>query len=351
MGTKMRKRALTLFCRIWLVTLLLENLKCGCSFSLPNGSVEVKNKSKIENDELKGADGKNGPKVMHGLKDDILNKYTLGGAMGLSLSRPVRIVAKWVTELDELEAEQRHQGVNKKLIHFQRHGQGYHNLLGEMFKQFREIEIDSNDPKRNPFVMDETLDAPLTELGREQCRIAAMDSRKYKPQAVVTSSMQRAVQTAMLTLPDLLPQRNNGDLNVPWIVHEGCREHLGFLKCNQRRALSEIKLDFPTLDYSEMADVTEEDTSFNPNGWESPLEMSNRAYDFLVNFIRPLSQSEIFVVTHSAFLYNMCNTVLQFEPTSNSNDQDEASLYSNLHPWFKTAEIRTFSLTFYDNDN
>ena len=333
-------KELKIFCRVWLVTLLLENLKCGCSFSMPNNSVEVKNK--VEN-------GKNGSKDVHGLKDDILNKYTLGGAMGLS--RPVRIEAKWITDLDELEAEQRQQGVmnNKKLIHFQRHGQGYHNLLGEMFKEFREIEIASNDPKRNPFVMDETLDAPLTELGRQQCRIAAMNSQRYRPQAVVTSSMQRAVQTAMLTLPDLVPQRNS-ELNIPWIVHEGCREHLGFLKCNQRRALSEIKLDFPTLDYSEMADVTEEDTLFNPNDWESPLEMSNRAYDFLVDFIRPLSQSEIFVVTHSAFLYNMCNTVLQFEPTTNA-DRDESSLYSNLHPWFKTAEIRSFSITFHDDDN
>ena len=84
-----------------------------------------------------------------------------------------------------------------------------------------------------------------------------------------------------------------------------------------------------------------------PDEWEAPIDMSNRAYSFLTDYILQRPETELAVVTHSAFLYNMCNTVIQItNHPSDSNDKENDFRSSQLQPWFDTCEIKSFCLTF-----
>jgi len=214
-----------------------------------------------------------------------------------------------------------------KVIHFQRHGQGYHNLIGDLFRDLQpgKLVLDSKDESINPFLKREMVDSPLTETGRKQCKDRRKEASVLNPELLVVSPLLRAMQTAQLSFHD---HKNN----IPWVAHEACREELGLLVCNERRLLSEIKEDFPWVDFSECGD--DEDTLFNPHQRESPREMSQRIYDFLVNFIRDRPEKEIAVVGHSAWLFNMCNVVMDC-------GEDE-----NLTNWFLTSEIRSMRVTF-----
>jgi broad specificity phosphatase PhoE len=229
-----------------------------------------------------------------------------------------------------------HEEKNFKIIHFQRHGQGYHNLLYRVMQEvgLEVTDIYASDPVANPFVRPEIVDSPLTELGRAQCaeqRQAVVDEYDLTPQLVIVSPLHRALQTAQITFQDSL------DADIPFVAHEACREELGILTCNRRRPLSETKRDFPNIDFSLM-DSGEEDTLWNPLERESPHDQSKRIYDFLVDFVQHQPQRELAIVGHSAWLFTMCNAVVD------CGDDDD------LISWFGTAEIRTVKMTWGDDD-
>jgi broad specificity phosphatase PhoE len=146
------------------------------------------------------------------------------------------------------------------------------------------------------------------------------------PELVVVSPLLRAVQTAKLSFSDFYQNPK-----IPWIAHEGCREELGVLVCNKRRPLSQIMEDFPDLQFWEM---TEEDSLWDPTQRESNESKSGRIYEFLVEFIANRPESEIAVIGHSAWLFHMCNAVVDC-------GDDEG-----LTSWFLTSEIRSMRLTF-----
>lgn len=249
----------------------------------------------------------------------------LEAAGALDVQRPVKIYAKRIdSSLPESESD-----ANFKIIHFQRHGQGYHNLLGEFWHELeRPIDMDSMNVEKNPFVRPEILDAPLTETGRQQCIQQKDVASRLNPQLVVVSPLQRAIQTALLSFAHCRD-------TVPWMAHEGCREEIGLLVCNKRRPLSDIRNDFPHINYSLMAD--EEDTLFHDDRRETLLEKSERAYDFLVEYIQNRPEKEIAVVGHSAWLFTMLNAVVDC-----GNDE-------SLMSWFLTSEIRSMQVSFSDN--
>jgi broad specificity phosphatase PhoE len=231
-----------------------------------------------------------------------------------------------------------------KIIHFQRHGQGYHNLLSDVLKDAGvKADVHSDDPKVNPWLRPELVDSPLTETGKEQCAARRPQASLLTPQVIIVSPLLRALQTAKISFADFDDNNNNNNNNIPWIAHEGCREDLGVLVCNQRRKKSAIQAEFPTIQFS--ADMPEEDTLWHPTKRESSLELSNRIYNFLVHFIaeeRP--ETELAVICHSFWLFNMC-TVIEFNDDKKGNDYD-------LEKWFLTSEIRSLQLTFtYENTN
>jgi len=172
-----------------------------------------------------------------------------------------------------------------KIVHFQRHGQGYHNLLGDVLKDIGvRPDIFSSDSAINPWIRPEIVDSPLTELGKRQCEGQRPVASLLRPEVVIVSPLLRALQTAKLSFADYhATGTNNSNGAVPWIAHEGCREELGFLICNKRRRLSEIKADFPEIQFP--SEMTEEDTLFDPSKFESELHKGDRVYDFFGKFL------------------------------------------------------------------
>ena len=216
--------------------------------------------------------------------------------------------------------------VATKIVHFQRHGQGYHNLLGDVLRDVGiKPDILSSDSSINPWIRPEIVDSPLTELGKHQCEGQRAVASLLKPEAMVVSPLMRAVQTAKLSFADY-------ETTGPWIAHEGCREDLGWLVCNKRRKLSEIKADFPELQFP--SDMTEDDTMWDPSEFETDRHKADRIYDFLVDFLVERPERNIAVVCHSAWLSHMCNNVI------------DCGGDTNLTSWFAVSEIRSMKLTF-----
>lgn len=260
-------------------------------------------------------------------------KETLRAAGAMDIKRPIRIRAEKVGEAKSTSEEDTQTLITTKIIHFQRHGQGYHNLFGDITREFgKEIEIDDPDPSKNPFVRPEIRDSPLTHFGRTEAmnRQSEVKSRKLSPQVVIVSPLHRAIQTALITFESC---HKDG---IPFVAHEGCREQLGLLTCNKALPLSQTKVDFPTVDF-DLISHGEEDSLWSPEEREHPVPEANRVYKFLTEFLMHRKEEEIAVVCHSAWLFSMCNAVVDC-------DGDET-----LESWFGTSEIRSVKISFHED--
>lgn len=246
-----------------------------------------------------------------------------------------------------------------KTIHFQRHGQGYHNLICDMLRERNQpIDFESTDnPMLNPMLRMEFLDPPLTHSGILQSRAAAkrrtsnrrggdsppfaeswVSTPEIAPHLIIVSPLLRCLQTAQYTFGGGGGGGNDkySWTKIPWIAHEGCREELGLLVGNKRRRRSEIMADYPHVDFSHV--VHEDDVLWDSlqGQKESLLEQSERIYKFLTEFVAQRPEPEIAIVSHSAYLFTMLNAVVDI--------QDEA-----LKSWFLTSEVRTIQLQFAEN--
>jgi broad specificity phosphatase PhoE len=90
---------------------------------------------------------------------------------------------------------------------------------------------------------------------------------------------------------------------------------------------------YPDIDFSLCTE--NEDTLFLHDRHESAKEKTDRVYDFLNHYVRQLPHKEIAVVGHSAWLFNMCNAVMDIKDES-------------LTSWFLTSEIRSMRVSFED---
>eukprot|EP00986_Skeletonema_menzelii_P015018 scaffold10835_cov153-Skeletonema_menzelii.AAC.7 len=298
----------------------------------------------------------------------------------LKQSRPIRIKAKalhpseaaatkaaLLANNDDTSSSSTTPSTITKLVHFQRHGQGTHNQLYKEWTDRTGIPIDLSEtiPELNPLLLPDIIDAPLTDKGRNQCIEQRIDKSKYLGgvELIVVSPLVRALETACITFHDHLPSTDNingGEEGVVrWIAHEGIREELGLLLCNQRRPLKETRLEFPHVDFSLLTQnesESEEDvywkqhcerTSMNnaDDGTtpqrESMEDISHRAYDFLVEYLYHRPEREIAVVGHSAWLLAMTNAVLEFEGSGDAED---------FGTMFGQAELRSATLTFTQAD-
>jgi broad specificity phosphatase PhoE len=221
-----------------------------------------------------------------------------------------------------------------KIIHFQRHGQGYHNLLGDVVRASgMNIDIDDPNPDKNPFVKPEIQDSPLTMKGRSEATSRRIQASMLNPQLIIVSPLVRALQTALLSFTDHI-QNEDEDKNVPFIAHEGCREQLGLLTCNKALPLSQTKVDYPQVDFSLVSHGESDPLWEQYETREEPLVEAERAYDFLTKFVMEREEAEIAIVCHSAWLFSVCNAVIDC-------GGDES-----LESWFGTGEIRSLRVTF-----
>jgi broad specificity phosphatase PhoE len=290
----------------------------------------------------------------------------------LKQSRPIRIRAEAISPQNNNNQQQQREDIDEsyKIVHFQRHGQGTHNEIYRVWTEThgKPLDLSETNPQKNPLLLPNVIDAPLTEKGRNQClEQRPLASDLLGVELVIVSPLVRALQTAHITFVDHLPTTtaaNDDDgsggassapqrKNAKWVAHEGIREELGLLLCNQRRPLSETKLEFPHVDFSHLSHHGEEDVVWNNHCQqrqtfntdenrmgnasqqrETTVDMSHRCYVFLVDFLKNRTEREVAVVGHSAWLHAMCNAVLDC-------GGDETLL-----PMFGQAELRSTKLTF-----
>lgn len=230
--------------------------------------------------------------------------------------------------------------VGKKVVHLIRHGQGFHNLLADLWRDFgRTIDPMAKGEGAadvNPYDRPEVLDPPLTTIGRKQAQALQPYTKDLAGlELVVVSPVRRATETALLAFAHLLASKSGSAVAaVPFVGHEDCAERRHANVCDKRRSLSEIKAEFPMVDWSLV--TSEEDPLFSdtePEPWRSA---SDRGHAFLL-WLRERPEQEIAVASHSAWLFALLNTAVECtEP--------------ELKEWFLTGELRSVVLEFVEED-
>lgn len=214
-------------------------------------------------------------------------------------------------------------------IFFIRHAEGLHNLA----------ERESTFEPKNQILMKENSgyvywDPKLTELGEKQCAKLKSTIRGSsvwgfdKPlglDLVVVSPTTRTLQTAFLSLGT--PETPGAP---PFVSTELCREHISDAMCDGRRSITELKRDFPGVDYDLVED--NEDTMFHRKETEEQVE--ERAQAFL-KWLCGRPETHIAVVTHSIFLKTLLK---QFADEVSEEDRNA------LHDTWVNAEMRSIML-------
>ena len=274
----------------------------------------------------------------------------------LKNSRPMRIHARLLNGESKNNAIAIDSAISStKIIHFQRHGQGTHNQL---YKEWTEktgkvLDLSETDPNKNPLLLPDIIDAPLTPKGKDQCLQQQSTASQYEDiELIICSPLVRALETAHITFQSHLPRdnNNNNNNNIPkWIAYDGIREELGTLMCNKRQPLSQTELQFPHVDYTLLRPFGDEDVVWEEHTRrtfdtetglaqrETIEDMSHRAYNFLVDFVHDRPEKEMAVVGHSAWLLAMTGAVLDIESEMERTD---------VNTMFGQAEIRSLELVF-----
>lgn len=215
-----------------------------------------------------------------------------------------------------------------KVIHLIRHGQGFHNLLGDLYRDFgRSVDSTGTGKGENPYARPELLDPPLTAIGREQAK-ALRDKTKELPVDLVTvSPLARAVQTAQLAMPHLRGREDR----AKWIAHPDVAETSGANICDRRRDKAEIMDDFPFVDFQLIE--SEQDDKWTEIR-EEARSVSDRGFNFLL-WVRQREEVHVAVATHSAWLFTLLNTCITCEDPE-------------LNTWFLTGELRSLVVQYED---
>lgn len=214
-----------------------------------------------------------------------------------------------------------------KVIHLIRHGQGFHNLLGDVYRDFGVTVDSTGKDSKSPYTRPEIVDPPLTAVGREQAKALRAVTKALPIDLVVASPLARATQTASLALAHLKGQ-------VPWIGHPDVVETSGKNTCDKRRDKADIADDFPFVSWDLL--TSEEDDRWTPEARETARSVSDRAHAFLL-WLRDRKETHIAVATHSAWLFTLLNSALVCDPPE-------------LASWFLTGELRSFVLDYSDGD-
>jgi broad specificity phosphatase PhoE len=217
-----------------------------------------------------------------------------------------------------------------KVVHLIRHGQGFHNLLGDLWKDFgQQVDITAPD---NPYNRPEVFDPPLTAIGRKQAAALQEHTRDLENvELIVVSPLRRAIETALLACAHLTPEAYHSDRPaVPFVGHPDLHEQRLVNISDRRRSMSEIRRDFPMVDWSMIAD--EEDPLWEDEVPEPASSVSDRAYRFLL-WLRARPESEVVIASHSAWLFTLMHTAVECDDPE-------------LSQWFLTGELRSMVLEF-----
>ena len=134
--------------------------------------------------------------------------------------------------------------------------------------------------------------------------------------------MARALKTSNIAYEHLIG-------TVPFIAHEGCKEKSHGNACDYRRPTAEAATDFPNVDF---ALVVPTDPLLPNLEEETDATQSDRAYGFM-QWLMARPEREIVVSSHSAWLFNVLNTVrLPIAPSSSLVDFPHPQLGVKVPP-------------------
>jgi hypothetical protein len=132
--------------------------------------------------------------------------------------------------------------------------EGTHNAIYKEWtdKTGKPLDLSETDPRKNPLLLPDVINAPLTQKGRDQCveQRAAAASVLEGVKLIIMSPLVRCLQTASIMFEDHLP--HNTPWRVKWMVHKGVREELGTLLYNKRRQLSKTEQLFIGVDFTHL---------------------------------------------------------------------------------------------------
>eukprot|EP00470_Lotharella_oceanica_P005264 CAMPEP_0170167804 /NCGR_PEP_ID=MMETSP0040_2-20121228/1099_1 /TAXON_ID=641309 /ORGANISM="Lotharella oceanica, Strain CCMP622" /LENGTH=241 /DNA_ID=CAMNT_0010405935 /DNA_START=289 /DNA_END=1014 /DNA_ORIENTATION=- len=209
-----------------------------------------------------------------------------------------------------------------KVFMFTRHGQGYHNL-DENEKKYAFCEVYYAETGHCKDVPEFLLDPGLTELGVEQTKALEKFTSKcdVQPEVVIVSPLRRTIQTALNTFSHLVDGKNK--MKVPFVAKTNSREKTGRNMWDKRRKLSEIKKDFPMIDYS---DIKSEEDDLWTSKRETAEQVAVRARKLMVE-LGSRKEKVIAICSHSGLLKQLFGQVL---------DHDEKDWATT----FSTGEMR-----------
>ena len=172
---------------------------------------------------------------------------------------------------------------DEKTIYFVRHAEGYHNKGERELPNWKSDNL-GLDPKYR--------DARLTPAGVAQSEALNRDLRKRAvppPELVVVSTLSRTIQTAQTGFKDL------PGWPTTFVSTELCRERISVHECDHRRTLTDLRKDFPFVDFALVKD--EDDVLWTARKENEPSEMVAEAWKSTGGPRRHFGRGETILVT------------------------------------------------------
>ena len=231
-----------------------------------------------------------------------------------------------------------------KRIHFIRHGEGFHNVVLQEWRQRPDYV-----PGTLPDNLDIYTDALLTPTGEKQA-VSLQDYIAVNCQTVsllILSPMRRATQTGLVAFTRLIEERwENKSTPLKIIAKEEAHERSYPVACDKRLDLKDLKKYFfeseaskygnmlstngLDLDYTEI--LSESDPLWGKGlEKEELLSVAKRGCK-LMKWIYETNDMEVAIAAHSYLLQSIFEAVMVNKNSTNT--------------WFATGEIKSCDVTF-----
>ena len=188
------------------------------------------------------------------------------------------------------------------------------------------------------------FDPKLTHTGIEQAKqlqeiiVDLYENDRNSIDCIVFSPMQRALMTGNIACEKLFAKLQCEDkAKIPALIALECiRERYGIHICDRRRSIDIIRKEYPNIDFDSDFKFPE-DSLHAEHERETHEHLIFRGYQFLEWLNRQHNFKSVLVFSHSSYLMNMFNAVLDFEVGGNQTMQD----VDDLKKWFNTGELKS----------
>ena len=135
---------------------------------------------------------------------------------------------------------------NVKLVHFVRHGQGFHNVVPDVARatgcKFDDLEAWMHT--HCGAALPALEDPPLTKIGRDDALRLQVSASHTAPELIVVSPLRRATQTMLIGFAEHI---GRGQGRLPVLAEESCREQLCGALSDKRSSVTEFRAEYPQV--------------------------------------------------------------------------------------------------------